>query len=256
MTEMNEDALGAEIFRYAECDSTNTRAREYARKCTLEGKPRDAVFIAESQSAGRGRLGRSFLSQKGGIYVSFLFFTRGKPQEISGITARAAVIAARVIDSLCGVHTRIKWVNDLYLNGRKIAGILTEGEFDENGNLRYFIVGMGINVYKIEDFERIMPIATTLEDEMKFKPNLEMIRDALTEKIREKLMADGECSQMLSEYRKRCTLLGKRVEVTRGTEKYEAVALRVHDDYSLEVALDSGEIRILNSGEVSVRQGR
>lgn len=243
-----------EIIRYGECDSTNTRAREYAKRLALTGEARNAVFIAERQSAGRGRRGRSFLSERGGIYVSFLFFAEEKPLEITGITARAAVISARAIDGFCGTRCEIKWVNDLYLNGRKIAGILTEGEFDENGNLRYFIVGMGINVYKIEGFEQIMPIATTLEDEIKSKPDKEKLCSLLIEKIGGELMAESARSEMLSEYRERCNLLGRRVEVTRGDERYEAKALEVLDDYSLLVELDSGEKRILNSGEVSAKR--
>ena len=250
--ENGDKIFGAELFRYEVCDSTNTRAREYARLAMENDALSDAVFIAEKQTAGRGRRGRSFLSPEGGIYASFLFFGGAEALDISSLTARAAVVAAGAIESFCKVKIDIKWVNDLYINGKKVAGILTEGEFDENGKLRYFIVGMGINVYKIDDFERILPIATTLEDEICERPNKEKILAELIRGMREELLCQGS-AEMLSEYRKRCNLIGRRVTVMRGEEMYEALVLSVKDDYALEVRFDSGKIVSLNSGEVSCK---
>ena len=243
---------GAKVFRLSECGSTNTLAREYARKSAERGEVCDAVFIAESQSAGRGRRGRSFLSPIGGIYASFLYFGSGRELDISSLTARAAVVSARALERIHRVKIDIKWVNDLYVNNKKIAGILTEGEFDEKGKLRYFIVGMGINVYKIPDFERVMPTATTLEDEINGRPEKEKILAELIRGMREELLCP-DSADMLAEYRERCNLLGRRVRVMRGDESYEARVLSVGDDYTLEVMLDSGEIARLNSGEVSCK---
>ena len=248
------------VFRYGECDSTNTRAREYAaellkkrgNETTAIGARLCAVFVAESQSAGRGRRGRSFLSPAGGIYASFLYFSGEGELDISSLTARTAVVSARAIERIHKVKIDIKWVNDLYVNDRKIAGILTEGEFDENGKLRYFVVGMGINVYKIDDFGQIMPIATTLEDEIDEHPKKEKILEELIRGMREELLC-SDSAEMLGEYRERCNLIGRRVTVMRGDESYEAEVLSVGDDYTLEVRLDGGEVRALSSGEVSCR---
>ncbi len=234
---------GAELIRYDECDSTNTRAREYA---ALIGK--EAVFLADRQSAGRGRRGRSFISENGGIYISFLYFPEDGAIDISGITARAATLAARAIESCTDLKIDIKWVNDLYVNGKKIAGILTEGEFDERGNLRYYVVGMGINVYKIDGFDSKMPVAATIEELASVKPDIEKICVSLIRLMRGEMPPAAE---LLSEYRERCILIGRRINVRRGDEEHSALAIGVNEDYSLSVKLDSGEVRALNSGEVS-----
>ena len=134
------------IVFYEETDSTNTRAKEYAR--SAESKE-TVVFIANSQTAGRGRLGRSFVSERGGgIYMSILTYPEENGFDATAATARAAVCLARATEAVCGCKTEIKWVNDIYLGGRKLAGILTEGKMTSDGEIAYQVVGMGINVYK------------------------------------------------------------------------------------------------------------
>ena len=231
-----------DISFYPLTDSTNRRARELAAAGPID-KP--AVLLAQEQTAGRGRLGRSFLSERGGLYISFLYFPRGCAGETVGITAEAAVKLSRAIDSSCGIQTGIKWVNDIYLNGKKIAGILTEGEFDESGKLRYYIVGMGINVYKIEDFSSKIPIATTLEDEIKFAPDI----NKLCAEIIKEMLSDEEGDTLL-EYRERSVTLGERVTVM-AADPYEARAIEILDDYSLLVEQEDGTRISVNSGEVS-----
>ena len=266
MQKYQKNSSGIEIFEFDICDSTNTRAREYAAELLKMpkrekmpdemGKRADeiglrAVFVAERQTAGRGRRGRSFLSERGGIYASFLYFGDCGKLDIGGITARAAVVAARAVESVVNVKIDIKWVNDLYINSKKVAGILTEGEFDEEGNLRYFVVGMGINVYKIEDFEHIMPIATTLEDEANKAPDKGKILGELIGAMEEGILSDD--SSLLSEYKSRCNIAGRSVTVHRGGEIYPATVLEIADDYSLKIVTENGEVRNLNSGEVSIR---
>ena len=241
---ISKEALhGARLIRYEACDSTNERAREYAKEFSSE-----AVFLADRQTAGRGRRGRSFLSEEGGIYISFLYFPRGGEVDISGITAKSAVILARAIDRVTGVRCDIKWVNDLYIKGKKIAGILTEGEFDENGKLAYYVVGMGINVYKIEGFREKMPIAAALEEFAFSEINFDNLCSEIIFGMRR---AAPPSEELLSEYRERCMLSGLEVIVHRGDEEYPALVLGVNDDYSLSVKVGD-EIRSLCSGEVSV----
>lgn len=235
---------GAGLVFYDSTDSTNLRARAWAR--TGGGA---AVFVASSQSAGRGRLGRSFLSSEGGIYLSLLLYPERKLSSPSGITAEAAVRLCRAVERVTSISPQIKWVNDLYINGKKVAGILTEGEFDEKGNLRYYVVGMGINVYKIADFDRVMPIATTLEDNTNSEIN---INDLCAEIIAE-FSKDIPAREALSEYRERCFIIGSNVTVITGDGKYSAKALAVREDYTLEVSDEMGEVRILGSGEVSLK---
>ena len=226
---------------FSECESTNDEARKYARLTEGEG-----VFVAARQSAGRGRRGRSFLSPEGGIYLSILRRGAGELSPAK-ITAVAAVRAASVIERYLGLSVDIKWVNDLYYNGKKLAGILTEGEFDENGKLRYYVVGMGINVYKNDDFCREMPIATTLEDALGKSVDINELCASLIDAI---LSDEGGGGAALEEYRERCITLGQRVLVKSLAEEYEAEAVRVLEDYSLEVRLPDGETRRVFSGEV------
>ena len=119
-------------------DSTNLKVKEMAQRGAAEG----VTLIVDRQTAGRGRLGRQFHSPEGGLYLSTLL----RPAYAEGITCRAAVAAARAIESLCDLRVDIKWVNDLYVNGRKVAGILAEGILDADGALTAVVLGIGINV--------------------------------------------------------------------------------------------------------------
>ncbi len=247
---------------YDSTDSTNNRAKEWAKNgCAGEC----VAFLAREQTAGRGRRGRSFLSQRGGIYTSLLFYPDDSI-EIQKITAEAAAAAALAIEDCTGLSVDIKWVNDLYVNEKKLAGILTEGEFDENGKLSYCVLGLGINVYKIEDFSEKMPIATTLEDEIcrakdtseNKKTELDIneifvsVLSALIKFFDKKKPSDKkESALLLAEYRKRCFVIGKNVLFRRGNDEFFATVKGVNSDYSLSVLLPSGEEISLNSGEVS-----
>ena len=239
------DKAMPEIFFFDRCASTNTEAKKYA-----SSGGGNAVFIAASQTEGRGRRGRSFLSPEGGIYLSIL--RRGGPSDCAEITAGAAVRAARIIESEFGLRLGIKWVNDLYFKGKKIAGILTEGEFDEKGKLRYYVVGMGINVYKNEAFCAEMPVATTLEDALKSEIDI----NDLCARLVCAMTADEEPREnTVEEYRGRCVTLGQRVLVRSLAEKYEALAVEILDDFSLLVRLDDGECRRVFTGEVVRLEG-
>lgn len=136
--------LGHPLYVHPELDSTNARCRDLARRGAAHG----TVVAANSQTAGRGRQGRLFCSPPGsGLYFSVLLKQAVALQEAPMLTACAAVAAARAIDALYSTHTQIKWVNDLYLDGKKCCGILTEGEVSlESGKLECAIIGIGINV--------------------------------------------------------------------------------------------------------------
>ena len=243
--------VSARLVFYDSTDSTNTRAREWA-KSAYTGEC--VAFLARKQSLGRGRRGRSFLSDEGGIYLTILSTpTEGTRPE--RITAEAAVRAARAVERLTGLSVGIKWVNDLYINGRKCAGILTEGEFDEKGNLAYYALGLGINVYKIDGFSEKIPIATTLEDEINREkerknasvslPDINLIAAEIISAL-----VSGD-TPSVSEYRERCVILGKRVLIKRADDEFFATALDILDDYSLLCENERGERGVFNSGEIS-----
>lgn len=236
--------LPIKVVFYDTTDSTNTRAKEYAKTAADR---ETVIFVANHQSAGRGRLGRSFVSKEGaGIYLSILTYPDKSGADATAVTARAAVALARAVDSLAGTKTQIKWVNDIFLGGKKLAGILTEAEMLENGKIGYLVVGMGINVYKNAISEEISDIATSIESEI----NTAIDRSKLTaEIIRQYFVED---SNYLDEYRARSLVIGKRVTVIKPTEQYEATVVGINDDFSLQIQRDGKEERLF-TGEISIR---
>ncbi len=241
----------SEIFFYESTDSTNTRAREYAKEHPENRTP--TVFVANAQTAGRGRRGRSFVSNEGaGIYISFLLYPEANAADSTVITARAAVALARATESASGAKPSIKWVNDLYLGGKKLAGILTEGETDENGNLRYIVCGMGINVYKNAVSEEISDIATSLESELSER----ICRSRLCAFIIDEFLKIATCDEreeLYREYKNRSFVIGKAVKVIKISESYEAKAIDILPDYSLLLELSDGTRETLFTGEVSLK---
>ena len=232
------------IVFYDTTDSTNTRAKEYAKQST---ERENLIFVANHQTNGRGRLGRSFVSNEGaGIYLSILTYPDESGADATAVTARAAVALARAIDSLAGTKTQIKWVNDIVLGGKKLAGILTESEMLENGKIGYLVVGMGINVYKNAISEEISDIATSIESEVGSAPD----RSRLVAKIISEFFR--ESNDYLDEYRARSLVIGKKVTVIKPTEQYEATVVGINDDFSLQIQRDGKEERLF-TGEISIR---
>lgn len=234
-----------EIHFYECIDSTNTRAKEWAKSNPESRKT--VIFIANEQTAGRGRRGRSFVSRGGaGIYMSILTYPYKRGADATAATARAAVSLSRAIESLCGCEVKIKWVNDIYLGGKKLAGILTEGEMDEDGKIAYQIVGMGINVYKNAISDEISSIATSLEDELGTTPD----RSKLVARIIAELLVDGV--DHYEEYKSRSLVIGKTVTVLKPTESYEARVIDINHDFSLTVER-GGQRERLFTGEISLK---
>lgn len=233
------------IVFYDLTDSTNTRAREYAKANPQEKET--VVFIANGQTAGRGRLGRSFVSEEGaGIYLTLLTYPDSSGVDATAATTRAAICLARAIESVCDCDIKIKWVNDLYLGGKKLAGILTEGEMGENGKIAYQIIGMGINVYKTAISDGISAIATSLEAQCNCVPD----RSVLAARIIAQLLSfHGDC---YSEYKSRSFIIGKKVTVIKLAESYEAEVVDINPDFSLTVE-HKGMTERLFTGEISLK---
>ena len=222
-----------------EIPSTNTALKELA----AQGAPMGTVLMADRQTAGRGRLGRQFHSPEGGLYLSVLV------PPVDAVTCRAAVAAARAVESLCDARIDVKWVNDLYLNGRKVAGILAEGVLSPDGTLAAVVLGIGINVGEMAFPDDLQPIATSLGNEG-FALTREDLASAFLTGLTETLCADVS---VMAEYRRRNLVLGRQITVLRGGETYPATAETVTDAGHLLVRTVDGETRELNSGEVSIR---
>ena len=232
------------IVFYDEIDSTNTRAKEYAEAADSR---ETVVFIANSQTAGRGRRGRSFVSNEGaGIYISILTYPTEDGFDATKTTAEAAVSLCRAVESLCPCEVKIKWVNDLFLGGKKLAGILTEGKVLSDGKIAYSVVGMGINVYKNAISSEIFGIATSLESELILPPDPSILAAKM---ISEFLCTADDC---YNEYKARSFVIGKKVKVIKLTESYEATVIDIAPDFSLIIDRD-GKAERLFTGEISLK---
>ena len=225
-------------------DSTNLKVKEMA----LHGAAEGCTLIAASQSGGRGRLGRTFHSPEGGLYLSTLLRPAGDIDP-ARITCCAAVAAARAIESLCNVPIDIKWVNDLYIHNRKVAGILAEGVLTPEGDLSAVVLGIGINLYGTLPAE-LDGIATTLEQQ-----GATLSREAVAAAFLnewERVYPAADTAAVMAEYRRRNLVLGRQVTVVQGNSTYPATVTAITDGGHLLVSTPDGE-RELSSGEVSLR---
>lgn len=229
---------GYTVTVLAEIPSTNTALKEMAAQDSSIG----TTLIAARQTAGRGRLGRQFHSPEGGLYLSTLI----APTDTA--TCCAAVAAARAIESLCDANIDIKWVNDLYLNGRKVAGILAEGVFAPDGTLTAVVLGIGINVGEMTFPADLQSIATSLGNE-----GFALTREDLAAAFLNELTTVLADPTAMEEYRRRNLVLGRQVTVMQGGETYPATAEAITAEGHLLVRDEQGNTRELSSGEVSVR---
>lgn len=243
---------GIRTFEYERCDSTNEQAKKHA-KSGWDGEP--TVFLAEEQTNGRGRYSRKFYSKSGaGVYLSLLFKPNSGISDTTPIIAHTANSMIYAIEALAPVAVNIKWVNDLILNGKKLGGILIEGQIDpESKTYDYLIVGIGVNLYSCETDEEIKDIATSLESECGEKVD----KNALVTLFVERLLSGlntPEGNDTFALYKSRLMTLGKAVTVKTLTQEYDATVLDLLPDYSLLVITEDGEERRIYTGEVSVKQ--
>ena len=234
-------------------DSTNTRARELARQGAAHG----TVLIADHQTGGRGRRGRSFHSPAGsGIYMSVILRPHCTPREIMHLTCAAAVAMCDAVEAAVGFRPGIKWTNDLVCGKRKIAGVLTELGFDSHGNVDFAVIGVGINCCQGEsDFpEDIQAIAGSLASVSGSEINRAKVAaammDALFRMERELL---SHKTHILNRYRRNCITLGQDISLVRGDEIRHGTALDIDEDGALLVRFPDGSTETVNSGDVSVR---
>ena len=238
------------ITVYKKIDSTNTQAK-LAAEAGAEG---NAIFIASEQTAGRGRMGRSFSSNKGkGLYLSILIAKDLPADFATSLTTYMAVVARRSIGTLTESKPVIKWVNDIYLGGKKLAGILTEGKAKCEGILAYAVVGIGINLYKQQFPEDVRAIATTIEDECEKTVDVNELAALIVKEFFDNLHLVGT-PELAEEYRAHSFLIGERVNVIKPTITYEATVKNITDKCELLLELTDGTTEILSTGEVSVRK--
>lgn len=240
-----------DFLYFEEIDSTNTYAKDVAKNGACEG----TVIIADKQTAGKGRLGRTFFSLLDGIYLSVVLRPKFTADNIHLITVAAAVATANAIDEICGVKTGIKWVNDIYLNGKKICGILTESSINTQSlTAEYAILGIGINLSlgNTQLPDDIIYIAGFIFEETQ---TLE-IKERLCAKILDNFFSIYKGlseKKYITQYRRRSILIGKDVKCICGDTEYTATVCDIDDDARLVVRTADGKIKILNAGEVSLK---
>lgn len=230
--------------------STNTIIRQRANE-----SPEGLVVVAEEQSEGRGRLGRSFFSPGGtGLYISLLLRPEIEPSEAVMITTAAAVAVCEALEKVGADTPQIKWVNDVFVKGKKVCGILTEASFNpESRKLKYAVLGIGINMYEPEGGfpDEIKNIAGSV-----FSETRENLRDMVTAYFLNSFMEyyyKLSQKEFLKKYTERCFVLGKEINVICGDCVRGAKALSLDESLGLNVEYDNGEKAVLSSGEISIR---
>ena len=234
-----------------ETQSTNTALRALAEA----GAPEGTVYIAQSQTGGRGRMGRSFFSPAGtGLYLSLLLRpTTWEPARAAQLTAAAAAAMCEALRQVTGKEPGIKWVNDLLLDGKKVCGILTEASFSmESGVLEYAVLGLGVNVYPPEGGfpKELGEIAGAVLD----TPG-EDVRNRLAGEFLNRFLAGyahPEDRSFLEIYRRRSVAVGRDITVLSGGHERRAFAYGVDDDCRLLVRYDDGTEQALSYGEIRI----
>ena len=235
-------------------DSTNTRLKARA----AAGAPEGTALIAEEQTGGRGTHGRSFQSPRGdGLYLSVLLRPRGvRLEDLLTLTGWVGAAARRAVERACGAPARIKWLNDLYLNGKKLCGILTELSFlGESGEPDYVVAGMGINMNQTaETFQAqgLGDIATSLALEG-FPVERNHLAVCLLSAL-EQMTRDfpDRRADYLADYRAHCVTLGRRVSFEGPEGTRTGTASGVDGSFALLVSGDDGREHTVNSGTVTM----
>ena len=234
-------------------DSTNLLAKRMA----AEGAPHGTVLLATHQTAGRGRLGRSFHSPQGqGIYLSLLLRPDCPASQLMHLTCAAAVAMCDALADACGQRPGIKWTNDLVFGKRKLGGILTELGWTGDGRLDYAVVGIGINcTQQPEDFppelrqmagSASMLAGKTVEAPVLAAAMIRALREMELDLFRGK-------ASLMQRYRADCITLGQDISLVSADQVRHGHALDVDENGGLLVAFSDGSVETVAAGEVSVR---
>ena len=248
---LKDKDVGENIMIFETLESTNKTAKELS----ISGAKHGTVVLARSQTAGRGRYARQFHSPPGGIYLSFILHPdRLSLETPTLITAIAAVAVCRAVETVATDSPRIKWVNDIFSNGKKICGILTEAVTDfESGNIQWVVVGIGVNFNtKRQDIPKdLRGIIGSIFAE----GNPIVTRNQLVGEIINQVLCGTTYGreQILCEYKKRLMMLGEQITVVSKKETYRATAMDIDGSGHLIVKKENDEICTLSGGEISIK---
>lgn len=250
---LSPDYPWADRFHYfSTIDSTNN----YLKRQALLGAPHGTVAVADCQTGGKGRLGRSFQSPGGvGIYLSMLLRPDCPQEQLMHLTCAVGTAMCDALEEAAGVRPGIKWTNDLVCEKRKLSGILVELLNDTRGKL-CVIIGIGVNCcQQLTDFpEELRDRAGSLAMVTGRRIDRPKVAAAMMEALAnmDRNLLTGK-EAMLEQYRRDCVTLGQKISVVRGDEIRHGTALDIGNDGDLIVRFDDGHTEAVSSGEVSIR---
>lgn len=249
---LDEEYQNNNIYYYDSIDSTNKKAKELA----IAGASHGTLVLANEQTSGRGRYGRTFESPKDtGIYMSLIL----KPSELSYhhptlITSYAAVVVSKVVEELTSKQLGIKWVNDLFLKDKKVCGILTEAVTDfESGMMEWIVLGIGLNIS-----------TTSSGFSTEVSQKADSIYQSETPEVNRNKIAAEICSttlslhkslselEMMNLYKEKSIVLGKKVLIQQGKEEFLVTVKDIDIEGQLHIETEEGEEKIFNSGEIRI----
>ena len=243
-------SFGRTIELYSETSSTNDLAKEKAKAGAIDG----TLILARKQNSGRGRYGRTFYSpENGGAYMSLILRPNYRIEDTPFITIIAAVAVCNSLKTICEIDATIKWVNDIFIDRKKVCGILTEASFEvETASVEYAVLGIGINVFTKDFPDDLNKIAGSVSNhaQKEFSIN-ELIAEILNEL--EELYLDHSKEAILNKYRKYSCVLDRNIYFIYEGIKTAGKAISIDDQGGLQVKTDDGRFLTLQSGEVSIR---
>lgn len=245
---LKKKGFKSRVIVFKSIDSTNL----YAKTIAAAGAPNGTVVVADTQTAGRGRLGKDFFSPSGtGIYMSVLIRRESTVCDISLLTIAACVAVCRVVEKYTHQSAAIKWVNDIFLNGKKVCGILTEAATpSDTSNVDYAIVGIGLNVStpSCKFPGKLHQTAGSINVS-------DVSRNQISADIYESLFQlckTMDTDEMIGEYRSRSLVIGKTVCFSSAGKEISALAVDINRQGNLVVKLENGQLMTLKSGEISL----
>lgn len=245
--------LGRRIHYFRTTTSTQDEARELAEA----GVPEGTIVLAEEQTAGRGRLGRAWLSPIGSsILMSIVFRPPLRPHQAHRLTMVASISIAEAIENLTPLSVMIKWPNDILIAGKKAGGILTEIQTVED-RILYAIVGIGLNVnvnILSSSLAPLAPYATSLSDELGYElPRFVLLQEILN-RLEENYQALKKGTDFREKWISKLYPLGHEVSVITPTGISEGIAIGVNEDGALLLAMPNGEVKIIWAGDVTIKK--
>jgi len=247
--------FGKEIIFHESLDSTNTLAMELAEK----GGHHGTAVIADRQIKGKGRLGRTWVSPpQGNIYMSVIVRPELEPKDATLLTIMSAISCARAIRNSTGLEVKIKWPNDLMVSERKLGGILTEMKSDQD-RIVFAVIGIGINVSSSLDAfpPEVRAVAASIIEELREKGYSQeisrtLIIAAILNELERwfKVLMKGGRIQLINEWKKLSSTLGRRVKVVSGKDTFSGIAEDIDEEGMLILRLPSGGVKKISAGDV------